>query len=144
MILCVLLKEKHEALILKFREYFPWRETVLRAHGMKSDEKPCFFIYFSLFLKKGLEIFLNPKLSLIVPLSQTIDQKGVCLFVFWFVLVCSLFLFFALFCLFVCLFVCLFFKGLFFPNCFYFSENIFFFETSINLRVRGQRKNLSE
>ena len=24
--------------ILKFREIFPWRETVLRAHGMKSDE----------------------------------------------------------------------------------------------------------
>ena len=27
--------------ILKFREIFPWTETVLRAHGMKSDEKPC-------------------------------------------------------------------------------------------------------
>ena len=25
--------------ILKFREIFQWRETVLRAHGIKSDEK---------------------------------------------------------------------------------------------------------
>ena len=25
--------------IPKFREIFPWRETVLRAQGMKSDEK---------------------------------------------------------------------------------------------------------
>ena len=28
--------------ILKFREIFPWRETVLRAHRMKSDEKLLF------------------------------------------------------------------------------------------------------
>ena len=28
--------------ILKFREIFPWRKTVLRAHVMKSDEKPFF------------------------------------------------------------------------------------------------------
>ena len=28
--------------IKKFREIFLWRETVLRAHGMKSDEKPFF------------------------------------------------------------------------------------------------------
>ena len=28
--------------ILKFREIFLWRETVLRAHGMKSNEKPFF------------------------------------------------------------------------------------------------------
>ena len=25
--------------ILKFREVFLWRETMLRVHGMKSDEK---------------------------------------------------------------------------------------------------------
>ena len=62
--------------ILKFREIFLWRNTVLRAHGMKSDEKPffcqiyaifCHFEgkmvhvvidrYFSLFLK-GFKIFL--------------------------------------------------------------------------------------
>ena len=58
-------------------------ETVLRASGMKSDEKPFFCqIYaivwgkmvhvvidknFSLFLK-SLKTFLNPRLSLIVPL----------------------------------------------------------------------------
>ena len=70
--------------ILKFREIFLWRETVLSAHGMKSDE--CRFSvrfvwfswekmvlvvidrYFTLFLK-GLKILLNPRLSLIVPLS---------------------------------------------------------------------------
>ena len=58
--------------IIKFREIFPWRETVLMAHGMKSDEKT--FLcqidesyekkmvhgviprYFSLFLK-GFEDF---------------------------------------------------------------------------------------
>ena len=28
--------------ILRFRKIFLWRETVLRAHGMKSDEKPFF------------------------------------------------------------------------------------------------------
>ena len=56
--------------ILKFREIFLWRETVLKAHGMKSDEKPFFMRFFSrkmvhvvidryfcLFLK-GLKIFL--------------------------------------------------------------------------------------
>ena len=26
--------------IIQFREIFPWRETVLMAHRMKSDEKP--------------------------------------------------------------------------------------------------------
>ena len=61
---------------LKFREIFLWRETILRAHGMKSDEKPIFcqiyatvrgktvglYVvidrYFSLFLK-GLKIFYH-------------------------------------------------------------------------------------
>ena len=68
--------------ILKIREIFLWRETVLSAHEIKSDEKPFFCQiyailcgkmlhvvidrYFSLFLK-GLKIFLNPRLSLIVP-----------------------------------------------------------------------------
>ena len=58
--------------ILKFGEIFLWRETVLRAHGTKFDEKPFFCQihtifggetihvvidrYFSLFLK-GLKIF---------------------------------------------------------------------------------------
>ena len=69
-------------LFLTFREIFPWRETVLRAHGIKSDKKQfflsnlCDFLekivhvvidrYFLLFLK-GLKIFLSPMLSLIVP-----------------------------------------------------------------------------
>ena len=68
-----------------FYEVIPWRETVLRVHGMKSDEKPfwceiysLFFgekmvhvvieRYFSLFLK-DFEDLLNPKLSLIVPVT---------------------------------------------------------------------------
>ena len=33
---------KTTTIILKFKEIFPWRETVLRDHGMKSDEKPFF------------------------------------------------------------------------------------------------------
>ena len=69
--------------VLKFREIFLWRETLLRAHGMKSDEKPFFAIfwgkmvhfvidrYFSLFLK-GLEIFLNLRISLSVPLRYKV------------------------------------------------------------------------
>ena len=63
--------------ILKSGEIFLWRETVLKVHVMKSDEK-LFFCqmyvivwgkmvhvvidrYFSLFLK-GLKIFLNQRL----------------------------------------------------------------------------------
>ena len=34
------IERETENFILKFREIFLWRETVLRAHGMKSDEKP--------------------------------------------------------------------------------------------------------
>ena len=37
--------------ILKFREISPWRETVLRTHGMKSDEKPFFSVKFMHFLR---------------------------------------------------------------------------------------------
>ena len=37
--MCFIERETHN-FILKFREIFPWKETVLRAHGMKSDEKP--------------------------------------------------------------------------------------------------------
>ena len=67
--------------ILKFREIFLLRETVLRAHGMKLMKSRFFYAifrgkmvhvvidwYFSLFLK-GLKIFLNVRLSLIVPLN---------------------------------------------------------------------------
>ena len=80
----LLLKEKQN-FILKCREIFLWRETVLRANGMKSDEKPLFCQiyaivwdemvhvvidrYFSLFLTV-LRIFLHPRLSLIVPLTN--------------------------------------------------------------------------
>ena len=42
--------------ILRFRGIFPWRKTVLRAHGMKSDEKPFLcqlYVIFFFFEKKG-------------------------------------------------------------------------------------------
>ena len=80
-----LIERETQSFILKFREIFRQRETVLRAHGMKSDEKPFFCQiytivwrkmvhvvidrYFPVFLK-GLKIFLNLRLSLIVPLSK--------------------------------------------------------------------------
>ena len=79
-----LMERETQNFILKFREIFLWRETVLSAHGMKPDKKPFFCQiygifkenmvhvviegYLSLFLK-GLKIFLNPRLSLIVPVS---------------------------------------------------------------------------
>ena len=69
--------------VLKFTEIFLWRETVLRANEMKSDETP-FSInflgkivhdvidrYFALFLK-GLKIFLHPWPSLIAPFKANI------------------------------------------------------------------------
>ena len=40
--MCCIEREKGN-FILKFREIFLCRETVLRAHGMESDEKPFFF-----------------------------------------------------------------------------------------------------
>ena len=65
--------------ILKFREIFLGRETVLSTHGIKSDENPFFCQvyamfwekmvhvvidrYFSLFLK-GLKNLFNPRLLL--------------------------------------------------------------------------------
>ena len=39
--MCFTEKEAHN-FILKFRKIFPWREAVLRAHGIKADEKPFF------------------------------------------------------------------------------------------------------
>ena len=82
------IKRETRNFILKFREIFPWRQTVLRIHGMKSDKKPFFlsdlcdilerngtFVierYFSLFMK-GLRIFLNPRLSPIVLVSNCTD-----------------------------------------------------------------------
>ena len=75
----------------RFREMLPWRDIILRAHRMKSDEKPFFvkfmhffcekwymlwltgiFLYFWTFLK----IFLSTMLSLIVPLSFQIHGGG--------------------------------------------------------------------
>ena len=54
-VLCVLLKEKHET----FREIFPRRETVLRAHRIKSDEKPFLCdIFFFFFLRGGAMVHI--------------------------------------------------------------------------------------
>ena len=84
------IERETQNVILQLREIFLWRKTVLRAHGMKSDEKPFFcqiYVivsgkmvhvvidkYFSLF-PKGLKIFLNPRLSLIVPLTVSLTFK---------------------------------------------------------------------
>ena len=78
--MCFIERETHN-FIPKFTEIFPWRETVLWAHGTKSNEKPffcqlyrvfCFVFslekmvhvaidrYFSLFLK-GFEDFPRPE-----------------------------------------------------------------------------------
>ena len=40
-------------LILKFREIFPWRETVLRVHRIKSDEKLFLDQIYAFFEKNG-------------------------------------------------------------------------------------------
>ena len=136
MILCVLLKEKHEALIQGI--FLMERNT---AQGPRNEiwwkTVSLSKMHFCFLLGKmvhvvGLKIFLNLKLSLILPLSQTIGQRGVFVYLFVF-LFCSLF-FFVLF-LFLFLFFYLF-QRLIFLNCFYFSENSLFFETSINFRVR--------
>ena len=50
--------------ILKFREIFPWRETVLRAHGMKSDEKPVFLSNLWDFLRKNGNVVIDRYFSL--------------------------------------------------------------------------------
>ena len=42
MVLYVFIEKEIHNFILKFREIFPWRETVLMAHGMKSDENQFF------------------------------------------------------------------------------------------------------
>ena len=36
------IERETQNVILKFKEISPWKETVLRAHGMKSVEKPFF------------------------------------------------------------------------------------------------------
>ena len=68
--------------ILKLREIFPWRETVFRAHIVKSEEKLFFCQIYVILRKNGTccdwqvfffiseEFFLNLRLSLIVPLRE--------------------------------------------------------------------------
>ena len=38
----IFIERKTQNFILEFREIFPWRDTVLGAHGIKSDGKPFF------------------------------------------------------------------------------------------------------
>ena len=40
--MCIIERETQN-FIIKFSEIFIWRETVLRAHGMKSDDKSLFY-----------------------------------------------------------------------------------------------------
>ena len=73
--------------VLKFRGIFLWRETMLRGHRMKSDEKPFFSqtyaivrgkIWYMMWLtgifliSERFEDFFNPRLSPIVPLTQVL------------------------------------------------------------------------
>ena len=51
--MCFIEKESQN-FILKSREIFPWRETVLRAHGMKSDKKLFFCRIYAIFWEKWL------------------------------------------------------------------------------------------
>ena len=55
----MLIEKETHTFILKLTEIFPWRETVLRAHGIKSDEKPFFCqIYVILFHLGGGELYM--------------------------------------------------------------------------------------
>ena len=56
--------------ILKFREIFPWRETVLRAHGMKSDEKPFFCQIYAIFWGKMVHVVIDRYFSLFLKGSE--------------------------------------------------------------------------
>ena len=51
-VLCVFIERETHKFILKFRKIFPWRKTVLRAHGMKSDENQFFCQIYVFFCKK--------------------------------------------------------------------------------------------
>ena len=50
------IERKTQNFILKFREIFLWKETVLKAHRMKSHEKPFFcqiyVIFFPFFFEE--------------------------------------------------------------------------------------------
>ena len=49
--MCFVEKETRN-FILTFMAFFPWKETVLKAHGMKSDEKPFFCQIYAIFEEK--------------------------------------------------------------------------------------------
>ena len=42
--------------ILQLGEVFPWRETVLRAYGMISDEKPFFWLIYTILWEKMVHV----------------------------------------------------------------------------------------
>ena len=51
--MCFIEREKRN-FILKFREIFPWSETVLRAYKMKSDEKPFTYQIYAILKEKKI------------------------------------------------------------------------------------------
>ena len=63
-LLCVLLRETQN-FILKFREIFPSRETALRIHRIKSDEK-LFYVNFRHFLEKMVHVVMDRYFSLLL------------------------------------------------------------------------------
>ena len=45
--------------IIKLREIFPWRETALRAHGMKSDKQLFFCQIYAIFLEEMVHVVID-------------------------------------------------------------------------------------
>ena len=56
--MCFIERER-KTFILKFKEIFPWRETVLRAHRMKSDERPFFCQIYAIFFLQMVHIVID-------------------------------------------------------------------------------------
>ena len=50
--------------IIWFWEIFPWRETVLRAHRMKSDEKLFFYQIYAFFRERMVHVVIDKYFSL--------------------------------------------------------------------------------
>ena len=76
MVLCVFIERETHNFILKFRELFPWRETALRAHGMKSDENQFFCQIYATFWGKKMHILIHRYFSLLLKGLEEFSQPG--------------------------------------------------------------------
>ena len=52
------IEREKQNFIIKLREIFQWIETVLRAQGMKSDEKPFYCQIYMIFFEKKWNMLL--------------------------------------------------------------------------------------